>query len=216
MKAMKIEVVKLKDIFPYYNNPRDNAKAVDPVIESIKRFGFVKPIICDKSGIIIAGHTRYVAAFKLGLEFVPVIYSDMDEEQAKMFRIADNKLSEKSSFDENRLLDELRKMKVPQEMQAFFFEDIDTMLNFSFESIQDAAGGFDITVDYEVSPSESEEPEGERDSEEGEREPDGTSEESDDKVKTYELFVPFMKDGEEYMKVICPYCGNIETIKIDE
>lgn len=116
---MDIKSVKLSDIFPYYDNPRDNTDAVKPVKESFNKFGFIKPIICDKKGVIICGHTRYVAAFQLGLEFVPVIYSDMNNEEAKKFRIADNKLAEKSQFDEDELLEELRKMDVPTEMQDF-------------------------------------------------------------------------------------------------
>ena len=132
---MNIKSVKLSEIYPYYDNPRDNSNAVEPTKESIRRFGFVKPILVDKAGVIIAGHTRYVAAYQLGLEFVPVVYSDMDDEQAKKYRILDNKLAEKSSFDEDQLLEELRQMEVPSDMQAFFFEDIDQMLNFSFDSI---------------------------------------------------------------------------------
>ena len=115
---MKTEIVKLSDITPYFNNPRENFNAVAPVMESIKRFGFTKPIIVDKKGVIIAGHTRYIAAFQLGMKKVPVIYSDMDEEKAKLFRIADNKLAEKSGFDEDALVEELRKMEVPEDMQA--------------------------------------------------------------------------------------------------
>ena len=102
---MKVKSVKLSEIFPYYDNPRDNTNAVEPTKESIKRFGFVKPILVDKAGVIIAGHTRYVAAYQLGMEFVPVVYSDMDDEMAKKYRILDNKLAEKSSFEEDQLLE---------------------------------------------------------------------------------------------------------------
>ena len=136
---MKVKSVKLSEIFPYYDNPRDNTNAVEPTKESIKRFGFVKPILVDKAGVIIAGHTRYVAAYQLGMEFVPVVYSDMDDEMAKKYRILDNKLAEKSSFDEDQLLEELRNMEVPTDMQAFFFEDINQMLNFSLDSINQQA-----------------------------------------------------------------------------
>ena len=54
---MKVKSVKLSEIFPYYDNPRDNTNAVEPTKESIKRFGFVKPILVDKAGVIVAGHT---------------------------------------------------------------------------------------------------------------------------------------------------------------
>ena len=210
---MKVKSVKLSEIFPYYDNPRDNTNAVEPTKESIKRFGFVKPILVDKSGVIIAGHTRYVAAYQLGMEFVPVVYSDMDDEMAKKYRILDNKLAEKSSFDEDQLLEELRNMEVPTDMQAFFFEDINQMLNFSLDSINKQAeeyGGFQD--DY--SQVEEENFDAPSNEEAGESE-EAPSDEEEDPAK--DLFVlKEREDGSHYMKVVCPYCGNMETIEIED
>lgn len=210
---MKVKSVKLSEIFPYYDNPRDNTNAVEPTKESIKRFGFVKPILVDKAGVIIAGHTRYVAAYQLGMEFVPVVYSDMDDEMAKKYRILDNKLAEKSSFDEDQLLEELRNMEVPTDMQAFFFEDINQMLNFSLDSINQQVeeyGGFQ--EDY--SQVEEENFEAPSNEEAGESE-EASSDEEEDPAK--DLFVlKEREDGSHYMKVVCPYCGNMETIEIED
>lgn len=210
---MKVKSVKLSEIFPYYDNPRDNTNAVEPTKESIKRFGFVKPILVDKAGVIIAGHTRYVAAYQLGMEFVPVVYSDMDDEMAKKYRILDNKLAEKSSFDEDQLLEELRNMEVPTDMQAFFFEDINQMLNFSLDSINQQAeeyGGFQD--DY--SQVEEENFEAPSNEETGESE-EAPSDVEEDPAK--DLFVlKEREDGSHYMKVVCPYCGNMETIEIED
>lgn len=210
---MKVKSVKLSEIFPYYDNPRDNTNAVEPTKESIKRFGFVKPILVDKAGVIICGHTRYVASYQLGIEFVPVVYSDMDDEMAKKYRILDNKLAEKSSFDEDQLLEELRSMGVPTDMQAFFFEDINHMLNFSFDSINQQAeeyGGF--PDDY--SQVEEENFEAPSNEEAGESE-ESPSDEEEDPAK--DLFVlKEREDGSHYMKVVCPYCGNMETIEIED
>ena len=210
---MKVRSVKLSEIFPYYDNPRDNTNAVEPTKESIKRFGFVKPILVDKAGVIIAGHTRYVAAYQLGMEFVPVVYSDMDDEMAKKYRILDNKLAEKSSFDEDQLLEELRNMEVPTDMQAFFFEDINQMLNFSLDSINQQAeeyGGFQD--DY--SQVEEENFEAPSNEEAGESE-EAPSDVEEDPAK--DLFVlKEREDGTHYMKVVCPYCGNMETIEIED
>lgn len=207
---MKVKSVKLSEIYPYYDNPRDNTNAVEPTKESIRRFGFVKPILVDKAGVIIAGHTRYVAAYQLGMEYVPVVYSSMDDEMAKKYRILDNKLAEKSSFDEDQLLEELRNMEVPTEMQAFFFEDIDQMLNFSFDSISQQAeeyGGFQ----YDYSSVDNENLEATS----SETETTSTDEEEEDPAK--DLFVPKEReDGSHYMKVVCPFCGNMETIEIEE
>lgn len=210
---MKVKVVKLSEIFPYYDNPRDNTNAVEPTKESIKRFGFVKPILVDKAGVIIAGHTRYVAAYQLGMEFVPVVYSDMDDEMAKKYRILDNKLAEKSSFDEDQLLEELRNMEVPTDMQAFFFEDINQMLNFSLDSINQQAeeyGGFQD--DYSQVDEENFEAPSNEEAGESEEAP---SDEEEDPAK--DLFVlKEREDGSHYMKVVCPYCGNMETIEIED
>lgn len=210
---MKVKVVKLSEIFPYYDNPRDNTNAVEPTKESIKRFGYVKPILVDKAGVIIAGHTRYVAAYQLGMEFVPVVYSDMDDEMAKKYRILDNKLAEKSSFDEDQLLEELRNMKVPTDMQAFFFEDINQMLNFSLDSINQQAeeyGGFQ--EDYSKLDDENFEAPSNEEAGESEEAP---SDEEEDPAK--DLFVlKEREDGSHYMKVVCPYCGNMETIEIED
>ena len=216
---MKIESVKLKDIFPYYDNPRDNTDAIEPVKESFNKFGFIKPIICDKKGVIICGHTRYVAAYQLGLEYVPVIYSDMDDEQAKKFRIADNKLAEKSEFDENELLEELRNMKVPTDMQAFFFEDIDQMLNFDISSINQQAeemGGFNN--DFEESGNDGfENEEQESFHSEGDNgESAGTSDDEELDPAENLFVVQVREDGTKFMKVVCPYCGNIEVIDIND
>lgn len=210
---MKVKSVKLSEIFPYYDNPRDNSNAVEPTKESIKRFGYVKPILVDKAGVIIAGHTRYLAAFQLGMEFVPVVYSDMDDEKAKKYRILDNKLAEKSSFDEDQLLEELRSMEEPSEMQAFFFEDISQILSFSLDSINQQAeeyGGFQ--EDYsQVEGENFEAPTVDSD----ETNEGDTSDEEEDPAK--DLFVlKEREDGSHYMKVVCPYCGNVETIEIEE
>ena len=108
-----IENMKLNEIIQYENNPRNNDSAVDKVAESIKEFGFKVPIIVDKDNIIIAGHTRYKAAIKLGLEIVPVIKADdLTEQQVKAFRIMDNKSSEFATWNYEALLKEMESLKL--------------------------------------------------------------------------------------------------------
>ena len=107
---MKLEIIykKINEIIPYKNNPRKNDDAVDDVANSIKEFGFKVPIVIDKNNEIVAGHTRYKASKKLGLEEVPcIIADDLNEEQIKAFRLADNKVSEKAEWDIDILNDEL-------------------------------------------------------------------------------------------------------------
>jgi len=81
-------------------NPRKNAKAVDKVVESIRRFGWGAPILArEADGEVIAGHTRLLAAKKLGLEKVPVRFLDLDPADAHLLALADNKLSEIAEWD---------------------------------------------------------------------------------------------------------------------
>lgn len=81
---MKIEQRDISTVKPYENNPRNIAPAVESVARSIKDYGFRNPIIVDKNGVIICGHTRYAAARSLGLSTVPVIEAgDLTEEQVK-------------------------------------------------------------------------------------------------------------------------------------
>ena len=98
----------INEIKPYEKNPRKNDEAVEYVANSIKEFGFKVPIAIDKSGVIVAGHTRYKAAQKLGIEKLPcVIADDLTEEQVKAFRLADNKVGELAEWDFDLLGEEL-------------------------------------------------------------------------------------------------------------
>lgn len=105
---MEVKNLKLQDLKPYEKNPRKNDEAVQYVAESIKQFGFKVPIIIDKNNVIVAGHTRFKAAKKLGISEVPcIVADDLTEEQIKAFRLADNKVAEKAEWDFDLLFDEL-------------------------------------------------------------------------------------------------------------
>lgn len=105
---MQIIEKRIKDLHPYDKNPRNNDGAVDYVVASIEAYGFKVPIIIDKNGVIVAGHTRYKAAEKIGMETVPcIVADDLTDEQVKAFRIADNKVSDFSIWDNKLLLEEL-------------------------------------------------------------------------------------------------------------
>jgi ParB-like chromosome segregation protein Spo0J len=101
---MQIFDKRLDEIKPYENNPRNNDGAVEAVSNSIKRFGFKVPIVVDSNGVIVAGHTRYKAAQLLGLQSVPcIVADDLTDEQVKAFRLADNKVSELATWDDEKL-----------------------------------------------------------------------------------------------------------------
>lgn len=120
---MRIIERKLQDIIPYENNPRKNDEAVDKVAASIEQFGFNVPVLVDKDGVLVAGHTRLKAAERLGMEKVPCIIIDsLDDEKIRQFRILDNKTGELSSWDYDKLILELN--AIPEiDMAAFEFGD---------------------------------------------------------------------------------------------
>ena len=118
---MDILNLGLEEIKPYEKNPRNNDNAVDAVAASIREFGFKVPIIIDKDNIIVAGHTRYKAAKKLGLKTVPCIKADdLTDEQVKAFRLADNKVAEQAEWDFDLLNEELE--TITMDMEQFGFD----------------------------------------------------------------------------------------------
>ena len=121
---MNIRDIRTCDLKPYENNPRLNEDAVDLVAASIDEFGFKQPIVVDKDLIIIAGHTRWKAAQKLGLETVPCIQADdLTPAQVKAYRLADNKVAEAAQWDLDALQFELEELdNMDFDMEPFGFE----------------------------------------------------------------------------------------------
>lgn len=111
---------KIGDLIPYFNNPRNNENAVEKVAESIKQFGFQSPIIIDKANVVIAGHTRLKAAESLGLDEVPVIVANLTDDQARAYRLVDNKTAEFSDWDFEKLAEELNGIDL--DLSAFDFD----------------------------------------------------------------------------------------------
>jgi len=134
---MEIVEKKIEEIREYRNNPRINEGAVGAVAESIKEFGFRQPVVIDKSGVIVAGHTRVKAARMLGMESVPCIMADdLNEEQIKAYRLVDNKTNELSFWDIGLMEEELRGI-FDIDMSAFgFFNEEDDDETFVSDSVQ--------------------------------------------------------------------------------
>ena len=128
---MEIKMIKVDDLKPYENNPRFNDEAVEYVANSIKQFGFKVPIIIDKDGVIVAGHTRYKASMELGLNEVPcIVADDLTDEQIKAFRLVDNKVGEKSEWNYELLTEELQQI-LDIGMKDFGFLDSDMEIEWN-------------------------------------------------------------------------------------
>ena len=123
MAKIKTEVIELKEIKEYANNPRKIKKAIDPVMKSIKKFGYSNPIIINKDNVILAGHTRLEALRKTGAVKAEVIrLTHLTEEQEKAFRIADNRTSEFAEWDKDILEKEMREIKA-DDWKSFGFDN---------------------------------------------------------------------------------------------
>ena len=106
---MEIINLKINEINPYENNPRNNENAIEDVVNSISNYGFRIPIVIDKDNIIVCGHTRYEACKRLGIKEIPCIKADdLNEEQITAFRLIDNKTHEYSYWDMDKLFEELK------------------------------------------------------------------------------------------------------------
>ena len=123
---MEIIEKKVTELVPYGNNPRNNAESVQFVANSIREFGFKNPIIIDKNNVIVAGHTRLLAAKSLGMETVPCIMADdLTEEQVRAFSIADNKVAKFSTWEQAMLDLELIELGPAIDMSQFGFPTVE-------------------------------------------------------------------------------------------
>jgi DNA modification methylase len=134
---LQVQEVELGKLIPWESNPRLNEHAVDTVAESIRSFGFNVPILCDQNSIIIAGHTRWKAAQKLGLDKVPVIVVEMTDAKRRAFAVADNKTAEIAGWDFPKLKEVLEELRAEDiDIQSLGFSD-EEMRRFIFDENDD-------------------------------------------------------------------------------
>lgn len=143
---MKVQDVSIDKIKPYKNNPRDNEAGIDAVANSIKQFKWQQPIVVDKDNVIIVGHTRYLAAKKLGLKEVPVkVATGLTPEQVKAYRLADNKTGELTDWNLDLLDDELDSI-IDINMSDFGFDKLEDV------NVADEKMGESLADDFGVPP----------------------------------------------------------------
>ena len=128
---------------PYDGNARTHSDAqIDQIVASIQEWGFTVPVLIDSEGGIIAGHGRWLAAKKIGLQEVPVVIApeDWTDAQKRAYVIVDNKLSLNSGWDTYQLgneLDALREMDFDIKLAGFDDKELDAL--FAVEDLQDDA-----------------------------------------------------------------------------
>jgi len=108
--ADQVERWPIERLIPYANNPRLHSEDdLDKIAASILKWGWTNPALVDENGTLIAGHGRVAAAAKLKLAAIPVIIArGWSEDEKQAYRLADNELAARASWDTDLLRDELR------------------------------------------------------------------------------------------------------------
>ena len=109
---LNVDILK---VIPYFKNPRKNQKAVPKVVESIKKYGYVKTSICiDEDDVLLCGHTTLAALKSLELILIPEVtrITGLTKAQKLGYRIADNKTGEYAEWDEKLLMENYEEMKL--------------------------------------------------------------------------------------------------------
>jgi DNA modification methylase len=141
-------------LIPHPRNPRTHTRQqIRAIARSIEAFGFNAPILIDRDRQIVAGHGRYEAARLLDYAEVPVVYlNHLSETQARAYLLADNKLTDRSSWDDAALavhLKELSELALDFSIEAMGFEPPE--IDFRIQSLDgpeqaDRADEFAVTA----------------------------------------------------------------------
>lgn len=132
--ATDFQMYSLEKIEPRSRNARKHSKKqIRQIARSIEAFGFNNPILLDGDGVIVCGHGRFEAAKFLGLKEVPIVRLDhLTLDQARAYVIADNRLAEKSGWDNELLaleLGELAELDLDLQLTGFDTAEIDVLLS---------------------------------------------------------------------------------------
>lgn len=133
MVSMNFSCTPVQELNPYAQNARAHSdKQIQQVAKSIRLFGFINPVVIDANNEIVAGHCRVLAARQLGFAEVPTIQvTHLSEAELRAYRIADNKLTDNSEWDESSLrleLEYLSQIDIDLEVTGFEIPEIDLLL----------------------------------------------------------------------------------------
>ena len=111
--AERVEFWSIERLIPYSANARRHSEAdIDKIVASILKWGWTNPALVDEHGELIAGHLRVAAAARLELKSIPVIVArGWSEDEKQAYRLADNELAARGSWDPDLLFSELRDLK---------------------------------------------------------------------------------------------------------
>ena len=140
--TLTVEWVATTELHPNPANPRLNDAAVGPVADSLRRFGWQQPIVARRTGEVVAGHTRLLAAKQLGMDSVPVFRFEGSDLDAVAFGIADNRTASFAAWDEPALAKLLAQLQAEDSLAAVGFteEEVAVLLRAQEEEVDDDDG----------------------------------------------------------------------------
>ena len=147
----RFEKVAVDRLIPYARNARTHSKEqITQLRASLREFGFVNPIICDKDYNIIAGHGRILAAKAEGMAEVPCVFVEhLTDAQKKAYILADNRLALSAGWDEELLaleFGELQDLGFDLQLTGFDPAEIENLFATG-EQVQD--DDFDVAAELE-------------------------------------------------------------------
>ena len=140
MEAREIQYLPPKTLRRHPRNVHVHPKKqIEQLARSIRAFGFTNPILINQRKEVLAGHARLEAAMAAGVELVPTILLDgLSAAEERAYLLADNKLAEKSGWDDASLAVELRELSalladagLDLEITGFETAEIDSLLKTS-------------------------------------------------------------------------------------
>jgi DNA modification methylase len=156
---VKVIYRQTSELRPDPKNPRLHApRQIGQIARSIQAFGFNVPVLIDANLNVIAGHGRVLACRELGIKEVPTIQLEhLSEPQARAFRIADNRLTEISVWDEELLAEQLKELSLLDldftlDVVGFEMAEIDLKIE-SLSENSDRAEAADVLPDVHAGPS---------------------------------------------------------------
>ena len=150
---MKIENIAVADIPPYALNPKDHPpEQIDKIVYSLKKFGWVQPLVVDEAGVLVIGHGRLLAAQRLGMVEVPCVRAeDFTEAQIRELRLLDNKLNE-SQWNKKNLKQETAYLVtegIDVKSLGFEIEDTTQVVEPEPEYEEESSEGFQVIVEFD-------------------------------------------------------------------
>ena len=149
---MKIQDIEINKLQPFKENPRQHsAQQIDQIAKSIKEFGFFNPILIDENFTILAGHGRFFASQQLNFESVPcVLQTGLNDSQKKALIIADNKIASNSSWNEDILWNQIRKLNDDGfDLGILAFEELELLPILDKNVVEDPLAEWDDMPEFE-------------------------------------------------------------------